>query len=204
MRKLLWIFLAALAVFPAAALCRQSEGQSAQPAASEQSKKQATDSQKTPPKSQAAPQESPLVEAARRARKEREKGPKAAKVYTNDNLPTQGGISSVGSAGGEGAAAAAPGANDEKTWRAKFAQLRQKLQQDQSDLAVLQRELGVANVQYYSDPTKTMMQELTREDINKKTAQIDKKKKDIEADKQAIADAEDALRKSGGDPGWAH
>jgi hypothetical protein len=48
-----------------------------------------------------------------------------------------------------------------------------------------------------------MQQDLTREDINKKTSDIEAKKQQIEADKQAIADAEDDLRKAGGDPGWA-
>jgi hypothetical protein len=57
-------------------------------------------------------------------------------------------------------------------------------------------------VQYYNDPVKAMQQQLSRDDINKKTADIDAKKKQIEADQQAIDDAQDELRKSGGDPGW--
>ena len=48
-----------------------------------------------------------------------------------------------------------------------------------------------------------MQQQLTRSDINDKTAKIDAKKKEIEADQQAIDDAQDELRKAGGDPGWA-
>jgi len=67
----------------------------------------------------------------------------------------------------------------------------------------MQRELGVLDVQYYSDPVKAMQQDLTRADINKKTADIEAKKQQIEADKQAISDAEDDLRKAGGDSGWA-
>ena len=67
----------------------------------------------------------------------------------------------------------------------------------------MQRELGVLDVQYYSDPVKAMQQEFTRSDINNKTAKIDAKKKQIAADQQAISDAEDELRKSGGDSGWA-
>jgi hypothetical protein len=50
---------------------------------------------------------------------------------------------------------------------------------------------------------KGMQQSLTRSEINDKTAKIEAKKKQIAADQQAIADAEDELRKSGGDPGWA-
>ena len=67
----------------------------------------------------------------------------------------------------------------------------------------MQRELGELNLQYYSDPMKAMQQELTRSDINAKTDKIDAKKKEIEADEQAISDAEDDLRKAGGDSGWA-
>ena len=74
------------------------------------------------------------------------------------------------------AAADKPAANDEKTWRDKFATLRHKLEQDQAELDVMQRELGVLNVQYYSDPVKAMQQQFTRSDINKKTADIDAKK----------------------------
>jgi hypothetical protein len=67
----------------------------------------------------------------------------------------------------------------------------------------MQRELGTLSLQYYPDPNKGMQQQLSRDDINKKTADIETKKKEIAADQQAIDDAEDDLRKAGGDPGWA-
>ena len=67
----------------------------------------------------------------------------------------------------------------------------------------MERELGVLDVQYYNDPLKAMQQQLTRSDINEKTAKIEAKKKEIEADQQAISDAENDLRKAGGEPGWA-
>ncbi len=90
-----------------------------------------------------------------------------------------------------------------KMWRDKFAKLNHQLNQDQATLDVLQRELGVLNTQYYGgDPVKAMQQGMSQADIAAKTAKIDAKKKDVEADKQAIADAEADLRKAGGDPGW--
>ncbi len=101
-----------------------------------------------------------------------------------------------------GAGNASGGSNDEKAWRDRFAKLNHKLDQDKQDLDVMQRELGTLDVQYYNDPVKAMQQQLSRDDINKKTADIDAKKKQIEADQQAIDDAQDELRKSGGDPGW--
>lgn len=168
--------------------------------------------------SQSAPQTESLADAARKARAAKQDTSKTPKVFTNDNIPTSGGISAVGDnenaeAAGSGSSTSAsagaasgssyPDGNDEKGWRAYFATLRHKLEEDQQLLDVSQRELGSMGPQYYNDPTKTMMQELTRSDINKKAAAIEQKKKDVEADKQAIEDAQDALRHAGGDPGWA-
>ena len=162
-----------------------------------------------------APQDA-LAEAARKARAAQQNAPTPDMVFTNDNIPTPGGISSVGpvpqgASSPSGSAAneakvspkSAP-ANDEQTWRARFSGLRHKLDQDQAELDIMQRELGVLNVQFYSDPTKQMQQQLSREDINKKTAAIEEKKKQVAADQQAISDAEEALRRAGGDPGWAN
>src|ERR1700689_2261793 len=112
----------------------------------------------------------PLVAAARKAREQRkdQASAKPARVFTNDNIPTQGGVSAVGvapaadNADGTGAATAsgtAASASDkpaaaagESAWRERFAHLRKKLQQDQDELDIMQRELGVLDVQYYNDP----------------------------------------------------
>jgi hypothetical protein len=159
-----------------------------------------------------------LAAAARKAR-EQKKDQAAARVFDNDNIPKQGGVSSVGAssdasatdasgqpaanATGATAASATPGSNDEKGWRELFAKLRKKLEQDQDHVDVSQRELGVLDVQYYNDPNKAMEQNLTRSDINEKTAKVEAAKQQVEADKQAISDAEDELRKAGGDIGWS-
>jgi hypothetical protein len=160
-----------------------------------------------------------LAAAARKAREaKKDQAQAGARVFDNDNIPKQGGVSAVGaedasatpasdaSASGGApapAAGATPGPNDEKAWRERFAKLRHKLDQDQDALDIMQRELGVLDVQYYNDPNKALQQNLTRSDINAKTAKIDTGKQQVEADKQAIADAEDDLRKAGGDIGWA-
>ena len=115
-----------------------------------------------------------LAAAARRAREaKKDQAQSAAHVFDNDSIPKQGGVSSVGaddgsssaaadtSASGVGAAPAAgatPGANDEKGWRETFAKLRHKLDQDQAALDIMQRELGVLDVQYYNDPNKALQQ----------------------------------------------
>jgi hypothetical protein len=165
------------------------------------------------------PKEDALVAAARKAREQKkdQAGAKPPRVFNNDNIPTQGGVSAVGqnpaaadgtdtAAGAVGAPAPAAGTSagaDEKAWRKRFADLHKKLEQDQTDLDLMQRELGVLDVQYYNDPVKSMQQGYSRSDINEKTDKIETKKKTIEADQQAIADAEDELQKAGGDPGWA-
>jgi hypothetical protein len=180
---------------------------------SQEGSAQKSDSQAKPTAQSSQPtpaQPDPLVAAARRAREEKKEQAKPGRVFTNDNLPTTGGISAVGetTAAGSGDKAGASVSDNsieaqEKTWRERFAKLRHKVEQDQQELDVMQRELGVLDVQYYSNPVKAMQQDLTRSDINKKTSDIDAKKAQVAADKQAILDAEDDLRKAGGDPGWA-
>ena len=73
---------------------------------------------------------------------------------------------------------------------------------------MLQRETGVSMLQYYGgDPQKAAQDQNSQQPLGeayqKKVSKIDAKKKDVEADKQAISAAEDDLRKAGGDPGWA-
>jgi hypothetical protein len=208
MRKAIWLAaVAAVAAFPPAGHCQQNQANSPQQSSGAQNAAQAS-SQATP-----AQQES-LAEAARRAREQKKDTPKQAKVFDNDNIPKQGGISAVGEEPPAADAAAADNApadatksdknapSAEKLWRDRFAKLNHKLEQDQADLEVMQRELGVLDLQYYNDPVKAMQQNLTRTDINEKTAKIAAKQKQIDADKQAISDAQDDLRKAGGDPGW--
>lgn len=170
-----------------------------------------------------ASQQDSLADAARKAREQKKAAPKTAKVFTNDNIPVAGGISSVGAAATETtpapdqAAGAGPSnsaapngktSDAEKQWRDKFAALRSKLAQDQAALDVMQRELNVDSLQYYGgDPQKAYQDQQSMQPMgaayNKKREEIEAKQKEIEADQQAISDAEDELRKSGGDPGWA-
>jgi hypothetical protein len=209
MRKTIWLAaVAALIIFPSSSGAQPASQQADQTPAAATAQDAAPSSANPAP----AAQQDSVAAAARKTRDQKKDAPKPAKVFDNDNIPTTGGVSTVGATPAEpgadaanaasGAAPAAAGA-DEKAWRAKFASLHHKLDQDQAELDILQRELGVANVQFYTDPMKGMQQGLTRDDINKKTAAIDAKKKEIDADRQALADAEDDLRKAGGDSGWS-
>ena len=212
MRRALWLAaIAAIVAFPPSGYCQQQD-KAAPP--SQDSTTSHNEAQAAQASAQAANgQQESLAEAARRAREQKKDTPKQAKVITNDNIPKEGGISAVGeepqvtenadNAPADGAKSDKAAGSDEKKWRARFEKLRHKLEQDQADLDVMQRELGVLDLQYYNDPVKGMQQGLTRSDINEKTAKIAAKQKEIDADKQAISDAEDDLRQAGGDPGWA-
>ena len=209
MRRTLWLS-AAVFVFAASGAIRAQ----AQP----QDQTSPQTSQSAAPA--ASIQQDSLAEAARKAREQKKDAPKAAKVFTNDDIPTQGAVSTVGQAPADtstdtssdtNASTPAPApaaANDEKTWKDKFAELRHKLEQDQAELDVLQRESGVSMLQYYGgDPQKAAQDQNSQQPMgaayDKKVSDINAKKKQVEADQRAISDAEDDLRKAGGDPGWA-
>jgi hypothetical protein len=210
MRKILWCAAAAVVFL----VPSQSWSQQTDPKPAEGSAPAPTESPSSTVSAQASgPAPDSLAEAARKARQEKKDAPKTPKVFTNENIPNQGGISSVGQGSGPGGpassdanatvAGAKPASGGEQMWRDKFAQLRHKLAQDQESRELMQRELGVDNVQFYGDPVKQMQQGLTNGDINKKRSDIDQMDKQIVADQQAISDAEEDLRKSGGDPGWS-
>jgi predicted RNase H-like nuclease (RuvC/YqgF family) len=166
------------------------------------------------------PSGDPVADAARKTREQQKKEAKPKKVYTEDDLSRGKGDASSQSATSTGqtqqgtadsAQAAATGAdsalaedkNDEKKWRKRFQALRDKIAQSEKELDVLQRELEKAQVQYYPDPQKALMEQNSRKDINQTASKIDAKKKEIEQLKQSFSDLEDDLRKAGGDPGWA-
>jgi predicted RNase H-like nuclease (RuvC/YqgF family) len=171
--------------------------------------------------SEQQPTGDPVADAARKAREQQKKEAKPKKVYTEDDLSRGRGSASDQSATSTGqqapqgasenaqagatgeANAAAEDKNDEKKWRKRFRDLREKITQSEKELDLLQRELDKAQVQYYPDPQKALMEQNDRKEIDQKTAKIDAKKKEIEQLNQRFSDLEDELRKSGGDPGWS-
>jgi hypothetical protein len=171
---------------------------------------QSTTPQNPPAQSQPSPS---LADAARKAREAKKTEPKNGKVFTNDNLPASGNVNVIGAdaAPSDGSAAPPPSgsgksnlAQEEASWRGRFAIARAKLARNQAELDVLQREMGKLQLGFYpNDPMKQLQQDLTRSDIVNQQAKIDKKQAEIAADNAAISDLEDALRHSGGDPGWA-
>jgi hypothetical protein len=171
-------------------------------------------------------QSASLGDAARKARAQKNDSSKPSKVFTNDDVgDLRGTISVIGTEpapaskadttaektndkkpanGADVKDAKKSQAQDESGWRAKFAAARRVLADDTKELDILQREFNLKQEQYSQDPNWALHEQNNRADINKTQSQIDLKKKDVEKDKQALSDLEDALRKSGGDAGWAN
>jgi chromosome segregation ATPase len=161
----------------------------------------------------------PIADAARRAREAKQNAPKTRKVYTDDDvsrpkpaIPATSAASDSSKQGsnapGAGTTADTPTTADqdaktEAEWRKRFKEQHEKLSLAEKELDILQRETQKAEVQYYSDPQKAMTEQYTRKEINDKDAKIAAKRKEVEQLKQGLSDLEDALRKAGGDPGWA-
>jgi hypothetical protein len=172
----------------------------------------------------------PVADAARKAREMKKDAPKPKKVYTDDDVkksvpvPDAAATSAPVVASGTAAAttvqaagdttkaadatkaedaAKAEDPNSEAAWRKRFQAQRDKIAKVEKELDILGRELEKAQLEYYPDPQKALREQFDRADINKKTAKIDAKRQELDQLTQGLADLEDQLRKSGGDPGWA-
>ena len=92
---------------------------------------------------------------------------------------------------------------NEAYWRKQFAAIDYKITTAQTELNILQRELNLASVQYYPNPSTAMKESVTRKDINEHRKAIEDKKKEIAELKEQRDALEDALRHAGGPAGWA-
>jgi hypothetical protein len=171
-----------------------------------------------------------VADAARRAQSQKKTPAKSGKVFTNEDLgDLKGTVSVVGqepapppapatdkdkvatdkvaadkdtTAGATADAKKAP-VKDEAYWRQQFADARKKLADDAHEADILQREYNLKQQQYYSDPNTALREQFTRKDLTDTKQKIDDKTVDVNKDKQAISDLEDALRAAGGDAGWS-
>lgn len=165
----------------------------------------------------------PVADAARKSREEKKTAAKPKKVFTEDDIaprpapkdmqapatstPEPSTQQSALQSGDDAKAAATgqsqPKESPEAIWRKRFKDARDRLATAEKQLNILQRDLNKTDLQYYTDPQKAMKEQYTREAIKERTEKIDKQKAEIAKLKQALADLEDELRKSGGDTGWA-
>jgi hypothetical protein len=170
-----------------------------------------------------------LGDLARKVRAEKSKEAKPAKVITNDNILSPGPESGVPvpattadqnpsekkpeKPGGEAVTESketgdihptpdAGQVHDEKYYRARMSELQASLDLHKRELSVLEQKLDLNQTQYYNDPQKALEQQYSRDDINKRTQDIDAKKQQIADDEKAIDDLRDQLNRESGDPGW--
>jgi len=155
------------------------------------------------PSQQPPTPEPSLGEKARELQAQKAQQSKPAKVFTNDNIPAgSGGISVIGHGASNTTPEGSPAEHNEHYYRKTMSELQAKLELDQRQLAVLQQQLSINQLQYYPDPNKTLHQEYSRSDIHKLQEEIEAKQQDIKADEDAIADLRTQLQREGGDPGW--
>ena len=159
-----------------------------------------------------------LGEIARQLKAEREKQKQTpVAVFTNDNLPSRGslGIASArlenrvkeeAQGNGKSVAPASPTEeHGEKYFRTKAEKIRSQMQFHQRQLAVLKQQLGLARMQYYPDPQKTLEQESTpafQTDLDKLRAKIENAEKAVADDQKAMDNLQQELRRDRGNPGW--
>jgi hypothetical protein len=158
-----------------------------------------------------------LGEYARELKAQRAEGPqKPVKVFTNDNIPHSGGLTtttigeskpanSAQTGKKPSAEAKSSGAHDETYYRDKLNDLQDKKEMHERELAVLEQKSGVSQTQYYSDPNKTLQQESTPafySDTTKLRKEVDAKKQQIADDQKAIDDLQQQCIREGCPPGW--
>lgn len=142
---------------------------------------------------------------------------KPVAVFTNDNLPSQrslgiasiraeeGSEKKVQAKGKSVAQATASEKHDEKYFRSKAEKLRSQMDFHKRQLAVLKQQLGLARMQYYPDPQKTLEQESTpafQTDVDKLRTKIANAETALADDQKAMDDLQQELRRKGGNPGW--
>jgi hypothetical protein len=153
-----------------------------------------------------------LGDVARGLKAQKPKEAKPVKVFTNDNLSPPAATASSPASADSGTKNPPPAApdntgksaqgHDEKYYRERLSHLQSQLDTHKRELDVLQKKLNENDMQFYSNPQDSLMQQYTRGDINKRTAAVDAKKREIADDEKAIEDLRDQLRREGGDPGW--
>lgn len=161
-----------------------------------------------------------LADVARQTRKQNAKKP-AAKLYTNDNLPTNAAISVTGQppAPDQDSAASATGdknAKDKqqsdaekksyaeqrdaaiKQWKQRFADQKQQISLLEREYNVLQGEYRLRAAAYYADAGNALRNQAdwAKQDRDYR-ARLDSKQKALDKAKQKLDDMKEEARKAG-------
>lgn len=160
-----------------------------------------------------------LGDYARQQRAKKPSSTASVKEYTNDNLPTSGGLGVPSSSSAASASASTPAggsqadAAPEKEQNKQEAALKAKFAAQREVIANLQRELDVAERENNSRQAQTQSNSqdlgsrlrnpvLWAAENKKYQDEIDGKKKGLEAAKQQLEDMREDLRKAGLPSSW--
>jgi len=151
-----------------------------------------------------------LGDIARHVKAQKAKEPKPVRVITNDTISNPEDKSDLGVVPSKkpsgGASSEKPGkpdkAHDAEYFRAEQGKIQDRLDTHKRELSVLQQKLGQNQTQFYPNPQDSLLQQYTRDDINKLTGEIDAKKQQIDDDQKAMDALHEQLRHENGDPGW--
>lgn len=176
----------------------------------------------------AAAQSDSLADAARKHKQQQSGKPVAAKVYTNDNLPSTETISTVGAPASDAAATAptdgqatadgstpatkdgAKPADDTKTrqktwedWRDKIQKQKASVEQMQKENEEIDRQYKLTSGNYYNSAQQRLYDgaAMAKEDAAYKQ-QMEQKKKAIDDAKQKIDDLQEEARRAGVPSGY--
>ncbi len=170
----------------------------------------------TPAAAQAPPES--VAEAAQRARAQDRT--RAARVYTEDDLPRLRllPISVIGTLAETGEALERPdfppGPSEEQIWRARFAAAREELARAEKELAQWQRAFDGASLRaavtmdwnFLSCPSQGSVFApgyTGAAELSALCARINASRERFAAAREKLASLEEELRRSGGQPGWA-
>lgn len=152
-----------------------------------------------------------LGQVARELRASR-KAANAAPLYTNDNLPhSDAGLSILGPStlrppaaeGSASSGAGSPAAIQQIAYlHGELARAQTGLQLHQRELSVLQQQIGQSKMQWYPNPSQTLMQEYSRQNVSGLADKIAQKKQQIAGDQQAIEGLNDQLQRAQAQYGW--
>jgi hypothetical protein len=185
----------------------QAQSQSAPPAQSQSQPPSQTTAQ-----TDSGNQPQSLAEAARQAKAQKDK-PKAAHVYTDDNLSSiHGTISVVGdgsshgstgngnSAGDPSATTAAAGNNSEAYWRSRARAIKDQIAATDQQIADVKAEIAKQGAASF-DPSAGLSQGvIIIHDRNAEVKQLEDRKRSLE---NQLDELGDEARKAGADSGWA-
>ncbi len=161
-----------------------------------------------------------LADVARAEQSRRKTQQQPAKTYTNDDLKPDfskpaaapvaaeaaegaGSTAAASKPAGEAAAPAAPSAaqRDQAYWSGRITEARGQLERSRTFATALQNRIDALMTDFINRDNPVERAGIEQERI-KALAELDRVRKDIEAQTKAIADIEDEARRAGVPPGW--